>query len=168
MTCAINALNAGADCVSFVFRKAGMMTAPTILGAVGGRLVGAGWQVGALQGLISGVFYSWVVSPINAFVERNRGNDEGQIHNNTASILWYIGTIASIAVPIIVTVYGAGAIFDAAHRYAPPLLSRFFTLDPSLSTYNTAVRGLLVNIAPFIAQHLIGSLRSSSSRGAIL
>lgn len=160
----VSLLNAGADAIGFATRKFGMLVAPAALGAIGGRLIGAGYRMGALQGAISGAVFSWTLRPLANLINANKGPGKDQIHQNTANILWVAGKILQIAVPVIVTVYAGDRILNAAAGLLPLSFKWLAAVDPSVSQYNTIVRALLVNIAPVCAQHFIEWLRGEDPR----
>lgn len=162
----VSLLNAAADGIEFCLSRFGRIAAPTALGAIGGRLIGAGYKMGALQGAVSGAVFSWLVSPLSDLVKRNTGPRKDQIHTNTSRILRTCARVLMVAVPIFVTVYHGDAILNAAAAFLPVSWRWLVAAEPAMSQYNTAVRAFLVNIAPAIAQEAIVRLKAADRRSS--
>lgn len=160
----VSLLNGAVDVLEFGLKKFGLVAAPAALGAIGGRLIGAGARLGALQGVVSGALFSWTLRPIGKIIEENRGKGRNQIHSNTANFLWLAGKVVQFAVPVLVTVYAGERILNAAAGLLPLSLKWLAAVDPSVGQYNTVARAILVNVAPACAQHLIEWLRGADPR----
>jgi|ERR1700722_11496454 len=149
-------LNAGADLIGYLIPP--KMIAPTLLGAIGGWLVGVGPKMGLLQGIATGVTYSWVLKPIANYVSENSGPGPNQINAKACGLLAVVGAVVETAGPILVTMYIGSKCITATTPYLPSFVNWILSTEPT-AEYNL-FRGLFVSVAPAIAQHAIENLRS--------
>lgn len=125
---------------------------PAALGAIGGRLTGAGWQMGMLQGVAGTLLCRSTIMPIGKYVLRNEGTEPGQFNDNSIAMLSSAGLVVQYVVPVLITKNFGGPILAACG-------SKFPLLIPQNVADYTFKRGLLNNIAPALAETSIGALR---------
>jgi hypothetical protein len=158
----IPTMNYMANGAEFVMERGGKVLVPTALGAIGGYLVGIGPQIGAFQGLTSGALYSWVLRPISQFISNHEGERPEQIHKNTKVFLYTAGTATEVALPLFLTKTIGTSILTVLASLSPKAIQ--WLIIPSTTKEYTIWKGILVTIAPAIAQHLIETLRKEDKK----
>jgi hypothetical protein len=156
MTSIASVLNTVADTAIYLFPHNAI--APTLLGGVGGWFMGVGPKMGLLQGVASGVAYSWVIKPAGKYIEQNSGEGKDQVHETTRIFLNVLGTVLEVAGPIFLTMLVGSKCIESVTPYLPSTISWVLSTEPTQEY--TLFRGLLVGISPAVAQHVIGFLRS--------
>lgn len=138
-------LNAGADAADFVVRQTLSNIAPGAAGILGAWLAGASLGGGAVQGVATGIFGAWVVTPLAARVNSNIGTGQNQIHPNTVKWLQIAGAIAQFAVPVLMTMYTGNAILAGLGSIAPKFMKKLFVFPMRPYTY---MNGLAISVLP--------------------
>lgn len=145
---------------SYAFRTVGIIIAPAILGHIGGRLTGAGAQIGLLQGAVSATYHNVIHIPIQKYIHANTGYPnpkKGEISPESARFFRGVGFICSLAAPILVTWYCAPMLNKACQRLPEGFFKKLMVSE------NKKEYGILtaisIAVAPIMTQHLISFLR---------
>lgn len=138
-------LNAGADAADFVVRQVISNVAPGAAGLLGAYFAGASLGGGAIQGVVTGTFGAWVITPLAARVKHNTGNGINDIHPNTVRWLQVAGAIAQVAAPILITMYTGNAILAGLGSIAPKFMKKLFVVPMKPYTY---MNGVAISVLP--------------------
>jgi len=138
-------LNAGADAADFVVKQTLSNIAPGAAGILGAWLAGASLGGGAIQGVATGMFGAWVITPLAKQISNNKGNNSDQIHPNTVKWLQIAGSIAQFVVPVLITMYTGNAILAGLGSIAPKFMKGLFVVPMRPYTY---MNGISISVLP--------------------
>lgn len=138
-------LNAGADAADFVVRQTISNMAPGAAGMLGAWLAGASLGGGAVQGVATGTFGAWVITPLAARVKDNIGHGQDKIHPNTVKWLQVAGAVAQLVIPVLITMYTGNAILGGLGSIAPKFMKGLFVVPMRPYTY---MNGIAISVLP--------------------